>query len=317
MVVNRTSGDIDHRSFRDFPEIVESADCLVINKTRVLPARFGVRRATGGRLDGLFVSEQAAGRWRVLLSGVRRIRADEALAFVGGPWTLEVVSRGARGLCEVCVSPPDSAERILSAVGRAPLPPYIKRQDDPDADARDLVRYQTVYAETAGSIAAPTAGLHFTEALLERLSAQGTATAQVTLHVGLGTFAPIEVADLRDHPMHRERFDLTEDDAEIVRHTRRGGGRIVAVGTTSVRVLETCADEHGLHARSDWTDLLIYPPFAFRATDALLTNFHLPGSTLLALVLAFGGRELMLRAYECAVREGYRFYSYGDAMLIV
>jgi len=318
LVLDRRSGAIEHRVFRDLPGYLRAGDGLVLNTTRVLPARFAARRATGGRIEGLFLAESGPGRWRVLLRGVGRTRADEPLLLEGG-WTMRVVARGERGECDVAVEPPDGAASILEQIGDAPLPPYIRRaweQLEPMRRA-DLARYQTIYASVPGAVAAPTAGMHFTAELVDAVRAAGVGMAEVVLHVGLGTFQPVEVEDLGDHKMHREWYALPAAAADRLNTTRERSGRIVAVGTTSVRVLESCGDMEHLGARSGWTDLLIYPPYSFAWTDVLLTNFHLPGSTLLALVCAFAGYEQMMAAYAEAVRERYRFYSYGDAMLIV
>ncbi len=375
LVLDRRTGRIAHRVIRRLPEYLRDGDCLVINATRVLPAKFVARRATGGKIAGLFVSENGPGRWNVLLAGVARIKEGERLAIGGARWTLTLCRRGERGACEVTIDPPDSASDVLEQIGSAPLPPYIRREapdgaairkgdgaakreargatmhgsdgmsaregDDAvsceadsatmreadgdaireDGDAAisraDRDRYQTVYPREPGAIPAPTAGRPFTKDLLEEIRARGVAVAEVVLHVGLGTFQPVEVSDLADHRMHSERYDLPSASAVAICHARSRGGRIIAVGTTSVRVLESCIADGELRAGGGWTDLLIYPPYDFRAVDALLTNFHLPGSTLLALVCAFAGRDAILAAYQTAVAEGYRFYSYGDAMLIL
>ncbi len=318
MVLDRATGEIEHATFHDLPGYLDADDCLVLNKTRVLPAKFTARRATGGRLDVLFVRELSPGRWHVMLSGAKRVRADELLSLEGTDARMILLRRLDRGLCEVGIDPPQSADGLLAAIGSAPLPPYIRRDGD-DACLRqaDQQRYQTVFAEIPGAVAAPTAGLHFTPALLDRVRGKGVTTAEVLLHVGLGTFQPVEVDDLADHPMHSEYFELSHEAATLIADTRRCKGRAVAVGTTSVRVLETCGEGGELRPQSGWTDILIYPPYMFRMTDALLTNFHLPGSTLIALIFALAGRELTMKAYNLAVRERYRFYSYGDAMLIL
>ncbi len=308
-----------HAVFRDLPQFLLRGDCLVLNDTRVVAARFMLRRATGGRIAGLFLSEIAAGRWRALLQNAGRLRSGERLSFpnerlsaVVGPrdgevWTLEI-------------DPPGPAEQVLAAVGSAPLPPYIRRPGDLARSEmlRDRLDYQTVYAARPGAVAAPTAGLHFTERLLDEARAAGVQTAAVTLHVGLGTFQPVATADLGDHRMHAEWYEVSADAAGRINAARTAGGRIVAVGTTSVRVLETAAAQDGaIRSGSGWTTLLIQPSYQFRAVTALLTNFHLPRTTLLALVYAFAGPDVARRAYRAAIDEGYRFYSFGDAMLIV
>lgn len=325
MVLHRNSGRIEHRVFRDLPEYLNSRDALVINRTRVLPARFAARRDTGGRIGGLFIRELEMGRWEVMLAGVKKIKPGETLRLAaedrssGKSWSLSLERRLDRGLCEVSISPAQPAWQVLDVVGAMPLPPYIHREShtDPDLDRLDRDRYQTVFAERPGAVAAPTAGLHFTPHLMQVLSANGIEFVDVTLHVGLGTFQPVEVDDLSMHKMHSEWYELPPASADALNHRRTAGGRIVAVGTTSVRVLETCSVGGVLSAGSGWTSILISPPYAFRATDALVTNFHLPGSTLLALVFAFAGAEIIREAYRIAIEEKYRFFSYGDAMLIV
>lgn len=317
-MLHRQNGRIEHRSFAELPEYLSPRDCLVLNVTRVLPARFTAVRQTGGEIPGLFLRESSPGHWNVLLAGGGRLRDGETLELRGGSWTLMLLERLERGECAVRVDPPDSAAQVLAIVGSMPVPPYIRRDDDdPELDRLDREHYQTIYSLREGSVAAPTAGLHFTPSLMERIRAMGTRFAELVLHVGLGTFQPIEVEDLADHKMHREWYELPAKCAETIARTRAEGGRVVAVGTTSVRVLETCADDAGVHAETGTTNLLIYPPYRFKATDALVTNFHLPESTLLALVFAFAGREATLAAYREAIERRYRFFSYGDAMLII
>ncbi len=320
MVLHRETGKIQHRVFRDLPALLTRDDCLVINHTGVLPAKFTVHRRTGGRLEGLFLKETSPGLWEVLLGGVGRLKEGEPLTMDSTSWSMVFRRRLEGRSCEVEVRPSDPAGKVLEVIGQAPLPPYIRRSrgDPPERGRRDRQDYQTVYASAPGSVAAPTAGLHFTSDLLREIrQGVGTAVAELSLHVGLGTFQPVEVADLADHPMHREWYNLPADSAAAIQRTQASGGRILAVGTTSVRTLESCTGTGELRPQSGWTDLLIYPPYTFRVTDALLTNFHLPGSTLLALVYAFAGRETALAAYRCAIDEGYRFYSFGDAMLIL
>ena len=318
LVLHRDNGRLEHRVFADLPEYLSPADCLVLNRSRVLPARFVARRATGGRIPGLFVKEASPGRWQVLLTGAGRLRAGETLALEGGPWKMTWQRHLERGLCEVTIDPPDGAITVLERVGAMPLPPYIRR-DAPDDELATLDReqYQTIYAAEPGSVAAPTAGLHFTPELLEKIRASGTQSVEVLLHVGLGTFQPIEVEDLKDHRMHMEQYSISTEAVATVKSCKQRGGRVVAVGTTSVRVLETAGTGGRLEPGSGWTDIFIYPPYSCRVVDALVTNFHLPGSTLLALVMAIAGREQTLRAYYAAIQQRYRFYSYGDAMLIV
>ncbi|MBU0617800.1 MAG: tRNA preQ1(34) S-adenosylmethionine ribosyltransferase-isomerase QueA [Planctomycetes bacterium] len=319
LVLERSTGKIEHHTFRDIRQYVRSGDCMVLNNTRVIPARFFCRRATGGKIEGLFL-HQIGDVWRILLKPASRLRVGERLICTNGDYELVLCQRHERGEWDVRPQPAVEPLDLLGRVGQTPLPPYIHRPDKPDAD--DEQRYQTVYARRAGAAAAPTAGLHFTPELLEELRAAGVSTAMLTLHVGLGTFAPISVDDLTQHNMHAEYYRIDERTIAKLNATRAAGGRIVAVGTTSVRVLESLEFELGsgevaerLH--SGWTDLFIYPPYRYRNVDRLLTNFHLPGATLLALVMAFAGIEPIRAAYAAAIEERYRFYSYGDAMLIL
>ena len=330
LVLHRDTGRIDHRIFRDIGEYLKPGGCLVLNNTRVLPARFFCHRRSGGRVETLFLratpgTSQTAGPraigddWLVLFKPSARLKKGERLRCVGADVELVVQERRQRGHWLVRPEPSTEVMKLLERIGQPPLPPYIRcdaagRTGAPDAADRD--RYQTVYAQHPGAVAAPTAGLHFTTALLDRLKQSGVRTAEVTLHVGLGTFAPIEVDDLAQHRMHAEWFDVSEGALATLREVRRAGRRIVAVGTTSVRVLESLESlEAG--ATAGWTDIFIYPPYRCRHVDALLTNFHLPGSTLLALVMAFASPELIRRAYAEAIERRYRFYSYGDAMLVL
>ncbi|MCP4590692.1 MAG: tRNA preQ1(34) S-adenosylmethionine ribosyltransferase-isomerase QueA, partial [bacterium] len=284
--------------------------------------KFRLCRRTGGRIDGLFLLEQADGSWEVLLRNAGRIKPDESLSFAGinepCPWSVKPQENLGQGRWRIGVEPADQAVEVLAKVGRAPLPPYIRRQGGTDAhDRHDAERYQTVYASQPGAVAAPTAGLHFTTEVLDELARRWIERVEVTLHVGLGTFSPVAVDDLTDHTIHAEWYALSASAAARLNAVRAAGGRIVAVGTTSVRVLESCVDAEGvLLPKSGWTRLFCYPPYTFRAVDAMLTNFHLPHSTLLALVMAYGGVEAIRRAYAHAVKSDYRFYSYGDAMFI-
>ncbi len=324
LIVDRPSGTLRDASFSDLPESLRSGDTLVINDTRVVPAKITARRGTGARIGGLFVREWQIGRWELLLQGRGRLRQGETLALVDPASdervaSLELTESRGEGHWLATVEPAVTAEALLTRVGRTPLPPYIRRDAIGDPrDAQDRQRYQTVYARQAGAVAAPTAGLHFTEPMLHALGHAGLSVVRTTLHVGLGTFAPIKVDRLETHEMHREWYDLSPDAAAVINRGRRAGHRIIAVGTTSVRVLETCANSDGtVAAGSGWTDLFCYPPYRFKAVDVLLTNFHLPRSTLLALIMAFAGIGLTRHAYRHAVDRGYRFFSYGDAMLIV
>lgn len=315
MVVERSTGAIHHRVFRDLGEFLRSGDTLVVNDTRVIPARFECRRASGGRIEGLYLGVEGDA-WRALLKPSSRLRVSERLISDSGQ-EFELLVRHERGEWSLAPTPPVAPIEFLRRFGHVPLPPYINRGAERD---EDIERYQTVYANRDGAIAAPTAGLHFTPALLERLREIGVRRATVTLHVGVGTFAPLEVDDLRNHRMHSEWRSFTTGTAELLSATRREGGRIVAVGTTSARVLESLPEVIGsadVTASEGLTDIFIYPPYCFRNVDALITNFHLPRSTLLALVMAFAGADLTRRAYELAITERYRFFSYGDAVVIV
>ena len=323
MVLHRSSGRREHLVFVDLPQLLGRGDLLVLNDTKVIPARFTCRRSTGGKIEGLFCREVAIGRWEVLLKNAGRCKVGQSLEFdKPGGFVLSLRESLGQGRWLVEVSPPQPAEAVLRSVGSTPLPPYIRH--GVAEEESDRLRYQTVNASRPGAVAAPTAGLHFTESLLEGLKQDGVRTARVTLHVGTGTFLPVTVEDLRLHKMHPEWFELPAEAAAELNTARREGGRIIAVGTTSVRVLETAAARSGLFEQtSGWTDLFIHPPADFRAVDALITNFHLPRSTLLMLVAAFccpGGSDgvrMILDAYAEAAAMRYRFYSYGDAMLIL
>jgi len=319
LVLDRAGGAIDHRRFRDLLALLRPGDRLVLNDTRVIPARLLGRKESGGRVE-LFLAERLGGDgstadWRCLVRASRAPRPGSAIEFVGGlrATVLEPDSEG----CRVRLGATDGTlEQVLEEVGRVPLPPYIHREDR-GSDAADRQRYQTVFARHPGAVAAPTAGLHFTSDLLSHLADAGVEHSFVTLHVGLGTFLPVRVEQVEEHRIHSERFRIGEATAAAIDETRRSGGRVVAVGTTVVRTLESSAEADGrVGAGEGRCDLYIYPGFRFRAVDALITNFHLPRSTLLMLVAAFAGREPVLAAYREAVRREYRFYSYGDAMFI-
>ncbi|MFB3891083.1 MAG: tRNA preQ1(34) S-adenosylmethionine ribosyltransferase-isomerase QueA [Phycisphaerae bacterium] len=329
MVLRRGTGTVEHHIFRELPSLLRGGDLLVLNDTRVIPARFFCRRRSGGRIEGLFLRQEFAGRWEVMLKGAGRCAVGEVLSMDGAPEiTVTLASGEGGGLWLVDIAPPEDAQDVLARAGVTPLPPYIRRRVGRDlaADGADRERYQTVYADRGGAVAAPTAGLHFTQELLAALEAAGIGTARVTLHVGMGTFLPIKSASVTGHRMHREWYDLPSATADALNAARREGRRIVAVGTTTIRVLETAAAAEGFAGQftpvTGWTDMFIRPPYEFRAADALITNFHLPRSTLLMLVAAFAspgrtdGLKVILAAYEEARRLRYRFYSYGDAMLI-
>jgi len=321
MVLDRLTGRATDRFFSDLPHVLRPGDLLVLNDTRVIPAKFEARRASGGRVEGLFLRRGEAGTWSVLLGGAGRCSPGEALS-LGPGQSLVLQERGERGQWAVRPDPPGEVEAILDRFGVTPLPPYIHRPG-PMGDREDRAAYQTVYARAPGAVAAPTAGMHFTDALLSALAERGIGHTSVTLHVGYGTFAPVEVDSLADHRMHAEWYDWPAGAVAAVTEPRRRGGRVVAVGTTAVRVLESAARRRGpLRPHRGWPELFLYPPAAFALPDALLPNFHLPASTLVMLVAAFcrpgeaAGTAVILDAYRQAVERGYRFYSYGDAMLI-
>jgi len=324
LLIDRQSPGPEDRIITDLPDLLHPGDLLVLNNTKVLPAKFEAVRKTGGRVGGLFVSEPKPQHWQVMLKGSSRLRVGETIVLRGGSESMDatLLQREGDGLWLIQVHSCERVPAILDRIGHTPLPPYIerKRRSAPTTPD-DVSRYQTVYAAHDGAIAAPTAGLHLTEDSLQALEDRGIQRAFVTLHVGIGTFKPIKTDDLANHDMHGERFDMPTETAERIIACRKRGGRIVAVGTTTVRVLETVAAQCGgwerIQPTSGTTHAFIYPPYSFNCVDALLTNFHLPGSTLLALVMAFAGIERIQRAYQHAINAQYRFFSYGDAMLIV
>jgi len=328
LIVDRRTGQLTHSWIASLPELLYSGDCLVLNDTRVLPARLkGQRERTGGKWEGLFLGETTGGQWRLMGRTRGRIEAGERLKLehwqrpvqalgdespTRGLW-LRLDRSESGGFWLATPEPPRDVSEALAEYGTMPLPPYMERRTP---QTIDFDRYQTVFARVPGSVAAPTAGLHFTPDLMTRIAAQGTAHTFVTLHVGVGTFRPISAACLADHEMHSEWCELPGETVQCLQATRRAGGRIVAVGTTSVRTLESAPELVPGGWRGE-TKLFIRPPYQFRHVDALLTNFHLPRSTLLVLVSAFAGRDLIRHAYEAAIREEYRFFSYGDAMLLL
>ncbi|MFH1571472.1 MAG: tRNA preQ1(34) S-adenosylmethionine ribosyltransferase-isomerase QueA [Gemmatimonadota bacterium] len=315
LVLDRATDRLAHHRFCDLPDFLRPEDVLVLNDSRVLPARLrGRRQGTGGTVELLLVRREGDGTWLALGRPLRRLRCGAELLFGGGAIRGLVERRTEGERLGVRFTDESGAEVDPTAAGEVPLPPYLGRQ----VVDIDRERYQTVYADRAGSVAAPTAGLHFTDALLARIDSLGVAVERLLLHVGPGTFAPVRAADPREHRLEAEFYELSPKSAERIAARRRAGGRVVAVGTTVARTLETCAAPDGsLRPGSGWTELFIYPPYSFRVVDALVTNFHLPRSSLLMLVAALAGRERVLHAYREAVAAGYRFYSYGDAMLIV
>jgi len=313
LVIRRTAASIEHRTFRDLPDLLNTGDLLVLNDSKVLPARLiGIREETGGRWEALFLRERD-GLWEMLAH--TRGHPGSGTTFVTDTG-LRVTLHGRTADHHWLMEPGEAGtpEEVLARHGHIPLPPYIRKGRDEDTDHE---RYQTVYAERVGSVAAPTAGLHFTPELLKRLADRGIKTARATLHVGLGTFAPIKVEDPTRHEIHRESCEVTQATVEAIQLTKARGGRVVAVGTTTTRTLESTARPGGLKPFCGETDLFIRPPFEFKVVDALATNFHLPRTTLLLLVAAFSGDELLERAYAEAIVREYRFYSYGDAMLVL
>ena len=310
LCLNGDNGELADMQFLQLPELLQPGDLLVFNNTRVIPARIFGHKASGGKVEVLVERIVSAQR---VLAHIRASKSPKPGSTIILADTVEVQVEGRQGqLFELYFADSDSVIAVLEEFGRLPLPPYIER----DVDEADMERYQTVYASQQGAVAAPTAGLHFDEAMLARLQQGGIETAFVTLHVGAGTFQPVRVDDIRDHTMHSEYLEVSEAVVEQVRACKARGGRVVAVGTTSVRSLESAARGGELQAYSGETDIFIYPGYTFRVVDAMLTNFHLPESTLLMLVSAFAGYENMMRAYRHAVAQRYRFFSYGDAMFI-
>ena len=312
MVLGKKSGEVSHHHFRDILDYLRPGDCLVINNTRVIPARLvGTKKETGAHVEILLLRRKKDDIWETLVKPGKKLRPGAEVTFGDGLLTatiLDVVEGGDR---LVQFHYDGIFEEVLDRLGEMPLPPYIKHK------LKDRDRYNTVYAKFDGSAAAPTAGLHFTKELLEEVKEKGVNIAQVTLHVGLGTFRPVKVDDVRKHEMHTEWYSVTQETADLINQTQENGGRIIAVGTTSVRTLETVADEDGhMKAQEGDTSIFIYPGYKWKVVDGLITNFHLPESTLIMLVSSLAGREHVLAAYKEAVKERYRFFSFGDAMYI-
>ena len=312
LCLDRKSGDMEHRRFYDLPQLLRPGDCLVLNDSRVLPARLIGRRLPGGGIcEILLLTQREDDLWECLVRPGKKLRPGTHVSFGNGELTAEVEAEVSDGNRLVRFSYDGIFMEILDSLGEMPLPPYIKEK------LHDRERYQTVYSRALGSAAAPTAGLHFTNELLEEIREMGVKICFVTLHVGLGTFRPVKEENILDHEMHAEFCIIPEETARIVSETKRRGGRVIAVGTTSCRTLESfCNPDGTLDAQSGWTDIFIYPGYTFRCIDALITNFHLPESTLIMLVSAFAGRENILNAYRTAVAMRYRFFSFGDAMFI-
>jgi len=341
LVLNRATREILDGRFSNIGDFLSPSDCLVLNDTKVLPARFFAHRTTGGKLEGLFLAQNTDRTWDIMLKGTRKLNPGEILILKDKQKAdfckAVLLEKQSQGRCMLRLQIKADAETVLDKIGFPPLPPYIKRDDDLAVAQIDKLRYQTVYARKTGAVAAPTAGLHFTDRLIEQLKQAGICFAYITLHVGAGTFKPVTTENLEDHQIHQERFSIDQVNARTINTARSKGGRIIPVGTTSTRALETVAlpttfdtGPPGKYRRSrlaDWrippggesgaTKLFIKPGYKFKITDAMITNFHLPKSTLLALVAAFAGLDNILAAYNHAIEQRYRFYSYGDAMLII
>lgn len=312
MVLDRETGEVTHKHFYDIIDYLNPGDCLVMNDSRVLPARLLGHRPTGGAVELLLLRDLGDKKWECLAKPGRKLQKGQDVIFGNGELTATVTEVQDDGNRVVTFHYDGIFLEVLERLGKMPLPPYIK------AELQDQERYQTVYSKAVGSAAAPTAGLHFTRELLERIQAKGVKTAFVTLHVGLGTFRPVKADEITEHHMHSELCMINGQTAEILNDTKRSGGRVICVGTTSCRTLESLVNVDGtFEEKSKWTEIFIYPGYTFKAMDGLITNFHLPESTLVMLVSAFAGRENVLSAYEEAVKEKYRFFSFGDAMTIL
>lgn len=321
LVLDKRTGEIEHRIFRNITQYLKKGDCLVVNNTKVIPARLigekihenqvSVMEVPGAKIELLLLKRRENDIWETLVKPGKKAKPGTKISFGDGLLVGEIIDTVEEGNRLVRFTYKGIFEEILDQLGEMPLPPYITHQ------LEDKNRYQTVYAKYEGSAAAPTAGLHFTKELLDEIKAMGIPIANVTLHVGLGTFRPVKVENIQEHHMHSEAYQITEEAADIINTTKQNGGRVICVGTTSCRTIESAADEQGIvHAGSDDTSIFIYPGYRFKALDALITNFHLPESTLMMLVSALAGRDHIMAAYEVAVKERYRFFSFGDAMFI-
>ena len=313
LVLNRETGAIEHKIFSDVIDYLNEGDCLVINNTRVIPARLiGEKEGTGGKVEVLLLKRRANDVWETLVKPGKKLRPGARVTFGDGRLKAEILEIAEEGNRLVRFYYEGIFEEILDSLGEMPLPPYITHK------LEDKEMYQTVYAKYDGSAAAPTAGLHFTKELLSKIEEKGIKIASITLHVGLGTFRPVKVDDVNNHHMHTEWYEVNAEAADIINETKRNGGRVICVGTTSCRTIESVADENGyMKAKTGETDIFIYPGYKFKVMDGLITNFHLPESTLVMLVSAFAGKENVLAAYETAVKERYRFFSFGDAMILI
>ncbi|WP_147532476.1 tRNA preQ1(34) S-adenosylmethionine ribosyltransferase-isomerase QueA [Bacillus marasmi] len=314
MVLDKNTGVVKHEIFKNIAEYFRPGDCLVLNDTKVLPARlYGTKEETGAHVEVLLLKHDKGDQWGTLVKPAKRIKEGTKISFGDGRLTAICVGTSDHGGRKLDFQYEGIFYEVLDSLGEMPLPPYIKEQ------LEDRDRYQTVYAKDIGSAAAPTAGLHFTEELLAELKQKGVKLAFITLHVGLGTFRPVSVDDIHEHEMHSEYYQMSEETAQLLNEVRASGGRIISVGTTSTRTLETIASAHngGFAELNGWTNIFIYPGYEFKAIDGMVTNFHLPKSTLIMLISALAGREHVLEAYKLAVTERYRFFSFGDAMLIL
>ncbi|KYH36030.1 S-adenosylmethionine:tRNA ribosyltransferase-isomerase [Clostridium tepidiprofundi DSM 19306] len=312
LVLDKKTGNIEHRKFKNIIEYLRDGDCLILNNTKVLPARlFGIKENTGGKMEFLLLKRVSEDTWETLVKPGKRAKIGSRFVFGDGELKAEIMGMGEDGSRIVKFEYEGIFEQVLDQLGQMPLPPYITEQ------LEDKDRYQTVYSKELGSAAAPTAGLHFTQELLKKIEEKGVKIGYVTLHVGLGTFRPVKSDTIEEHHMHSEYYEMSKETAELINRTKENGGRVIAVGTTSCRTLESIADESGnVEAKSGWTDIFIYPGYKFKVLDALITNFHLPQSTLIMLVSALAGKEKVMNAYKIAVEEKYRFFSFGDAMFI-
>ena len=313
LVLDRKTGAVKHKIFSDVIDYLNKGDCLVINNTRVIPARLiGEKEGTGGKVEVLLLKRRANDVWETLVKPGKKLKPGAKITFGDGRLRAEVLEVVEEGNRLVIFHYEGIFEEILDSLGEMPLPPYITHK------LEDKEMYQTVYAKFDGSAAAPTAGLHFTKELLNKIEEKGIKIASITLHVGLGTFRPVKVDDVNNHHMHTEWYEVNAEAADIINETKRNGGRVICVGTTSCRTIESVADENGyMKAKTGETDIFIYPGYKFKVMDGLITNFHLPESTLVMLVSAFAGKENVLAAYETAVKERYRFFSFGDAMILI
>lgn len=311
--LDKKTGEIEHHVFKEVPSFLKPGDCLVLNNTKVIPARlYGVKEDTGATIEVLLLKRKEKDKWETLVKPGKKMKIGAKVVFGDGLLNAEVVDILEEGNRLIQFSYEGIFEEVLDALGEMPLPPYITHK------LQDKNRYQTVYAKYEGSAAAPTAGLHFTKELLEQIQAMGVKIAPVTLHVGLGTFRPVKEENLINHHMHSEYYEISKESADLINETKKNGGRVICVGTTSCRTIESAADEDGfVHPGCDNTEIFIYPGYRFKVLDGLITNFHLPESTLIMLVSALAGREHVLHAYEIAVKERYRFFSFGDAMIII